>query len=531
MKRPQKRPTKQRKSPRSLRLESLEGRSLLAGISGLSLWQNPEWAVDLDANGTVGPSDALVAVNALNQGLGGTFAGSFAPPGFGHHRGPGGPGGPGGQMGLADSLFLDSNGDSQLSPLDALMVINCLNNGDSSSPPSTDTSTDQQVDQIGADATTLDLTNGATRVHSAINADGDKDVFQVTADKSQLNVAIFTRSGAELTVAVTDDSGTEVGSATTTADARHSHVSVDVAVAAGANYYIVISGAAGDTGKYSVQVVNYDPVDVGDDDSTDDSTTDSSSTDGSSTDDSSTDDSSSTTDSNASAESEGTDGSTDSSSSTDTTDSTTTDSTTTTTSTDGTTTTSTDGTTTTNAGTDSTSDPPCVPPDGTAAGLPTPEELFAKIDSNGDGSITADELAALPGVTASADTIANFVTKLDADNSGGISIDEIGVGLLVRLNNIALPRPEEHGGSRPGGPEFEGHDHGHHGGPGSTPTPQQLFAKLDADTSSTLSLDEFKSFRLPPPLAAQIDKIFAALDADGDGFLSLAEFLGPEQVA
>src|SRR5262245_28712744 len=65
---------------RGLNLEHLESRSLLAGLIAESPWQNPLDANDLDCDGAISPSDALTAINAINSGVSGDFAGRFAPP-------------------------------------------------------------------------------------------------------------------------------------------------------------------------------------------------------------------------------------------------------------------------------------------------------------------------------------------------------------------------------------------------------------------------------------------------------------------
>src|SRR5262245_25775290 len=95
---------------RGLRLERLETRSLLAGLIGESPWQNPLDANDLDCDGALSPSDALVAINAINGGASGEFSGHFAPPQLK------------GDFENAADAFLDADGDGMLSPSDPLTV-------------------------------------------------------------------------------------------------------------------------------------------------------------------------------------------------------------------------------------------------------------------------------------------------------------------------------------------------------------------------------------------------------------------------
>jgi hypothetical protein len=70
-------------------------------------WQNPREPRDVNNDGEISPIDALQVINELNDPQ---FANSVLPP----------------DKPLASS-FLDSNGDGHVSPIDALLVINFLN--------------------------------------------------------------------------------------------------------------------------------------------------------------------------------------------------------------------------------------------------------------------------------------------------------------------------------------------------------------------------------------------------------------------
>ncbi len=90
---------------RGLKVESLEARQLLA--ADLAPNQNPFIAEDVNLDFRVSPLDALLVINALNE----SGARSFAE----------------GEIQSGVSQMLDVNGDNFLSPLDALMIVNRLN--------------------------------------------------------------------------------------------------------------------------------------------------------------------------------------------------------------------------------------------------------------------------------------------------------------------------------------------------------------------------------------------------------------------
>ncbi|MEZ6150055.1 MAG: Ig-like domain-containing protein [Pirellulaceae bacterium] len=92
-------------SGRRLRLESLEARRLLA--ADLSPNHNYFIAEDVNMDFVVSPMDALLVINALNQGGARSF----------------GEGESGGRL----TTLLDVNGDKMLTPMDALTIINRLN--------------------------------------------------------------------------------------------------------------------------------------------------------------------------------------------------------------------------------------------------------------------------------------------------------------------------------------------------------------------------------------------------------------------
>ncbi len=107
---------------RGLKVESLEARQLLA--ADLAPNQNPFIAEDVNLDFRVSPLDALLVINALNE----SGARSFAEGEI--------------ESGVAD--MLDVSGDNFLSPIDALMIVNRLN-GEGEDPVGTFISYSYQI--------------------------------------------------------------------------------------------------------------------------------------------------------------------------------------------------------------------------------------------------------------------------------------------------------------------------------------------------------------------------------------------------
>ena len=226
---------------RGLRLEHLESRSLLAGLIGESPWQNPLDSNDLDFDGAVSPSDALLAINAINSGVSGEFAVRFAPPQLQ------------GEFEHAATAFLDADGDSALSPSDALTVINAINGNAAFKVDVPD------IDQPGSieEAHELSFNNGGfVRVRGVIENADDVDVFQVAVAKSRLHVALFSRGSGELTVTVVNASNETVDSAQIEEDS-HRPAKLNLEVEAGSTYYLKVSGTGG---PYALAVLNFDEM-------------------------------------------------------------------------------------------------------------------------------------------------------------------------------------------------------------------------------------------------------------------------------
>ncbi len=156
------------------------------------------------------------------------------------------------------------------------------------------------------------------------------------------------------------------------------------------------------------------------------------------------------------------------------------------------------------------------------------KQLLAKLDTNGDGSISQDELKTAQSKDGDnkllADLSQNF-TSLDSDSSGGISLDEL----------AALKRPE-HGDRAPdtqladallkaldsNGDGTLSNDELATGlsNAGSNADSTSLFSALDKDSSGSLSVDELAA-ALPVQLSSS--QLFSQLDTDGDGSISQAE--------
>ncbi len=82
--------------------------------TGVTAFQNPNTQQDVDNNNRVEPLDALVVINYLNQGRQATL--------------------PRGASSTAPWSFIDVNGNGEVEPLDALLVINRLNRGAGGEP-------------------------------------------------------------------------------------------------------------------------------------------------------------------------------------------------------------------------------------------------------------------------------------------------------------------------------------------------------------------------------------------------------------
>ena len=229
--------------------ESLESLNLLATMAGDSPWQNPLDPSDLNCDGDVSPSDALVAINAINSGMSGQLDLKSAPPMLA------------GIVKGAVSDFMDVDGDGQLSPADALTVINDLNVGRHNGGGFGNLPTDDQQGNDIAHATPLTLSDrGFAKVKALINSDGDVDVFQVTPTKTQLSVGLFSAASGVMTVSVVDAAGTELDSVSTEAG-KHHPVNLNVTVDTTKSYFLVVSGAAGVTGPYGLTVLNFTDLD------------------------------------------------------------------------------------------------------------------------------------------------------------------------------------------------------------------------------------------------------------------------------
>jgi len=177
------------------------------------------------------------------------------------------------------------------------------------------------------------------------------------------------------------------------------------------------------------------------------------------------------------------------------------------------------------------------------------QQMFSKIDTNGDGKHDADELAAMvANGPQGGPSVEDILASADTDGDGSISESE--------FNNAQQAPPGGMSGAGAMSTEdflsqlFSQADENEDGvidedelaqivamGPKDGPSADELLSQLDADGDGSISETEFSEGPWanqqvqgpppPPPRAedgSETESIFSQLDADGDGAITETEF-------
>lgn len=157
---------------------------------------------------------------------------------------------------------------------------------------------------------------------------------------------------------------------------------------------------------------------------------------------------------------------------------------------------------------------------------PSPERLLSKIDADGSGGVSDTELQGLlddvaqkTGVSSQA-SAADLVKQYDTNGDGSLNADELG----KTMQNVLPPPPSTmaFAQSRSRDSSTNAAATGEAG--------DDLFGKVDSDGDGAVSQTELQALLeamsggTASKTGVSSDEIFSQLDADGDGSLSEAEF-------
>jgi len=164
------------------------------------------------------------------------------------------------------------------------------------------------------------------------------------------------------------------------------------------------------------------------------------------------------------------------------------------------------------------------------------KQLFAKLDSNGDGAVDQDELNSALSQKSDDGLLVNLSKQfgdLDSDASGGLSAEEMSAmapppplqdqAPNTDLADALISALDTDGDGVISSEELS------NGltSAGSSADSNQIFSALDKNKDGTVSQDELTASLTPPPPPppqhASSDELFSQLDADGDGSISASE--------
>jgi len=131
------------------------------------------------------------------------------------------------------------------------------------------------------------------------------------------------------------------------------------------------------------------------------------------------------------------------------------------------------------------------------------DKLMKSADTNGDGELSADEIAAALGGTTASSDLSAAISKLDTDGDGQLNTSELTAALEAHRS---------------------GHAH-HHARASADDLAAKLIGGADTDGDGSLSLAEVESTLggADSSNSSNVSDGFNKLDTDGDGKLSASE--------
>lgn len=136
---------------------------------------------------------------------------------------------------------------------------------------------------------------------------------------------------------------------------------------------------------------------------------------------------------------------------------------------------------------------------------PDPSQLFSKLDTNNNGSLSLDEFLAGKPQGMSTDDATKLFNSIDAKGTGSITEDQFATSL--KADEAA------HGGKVHGG-------HHHHGGGRAAEAAANMFKQMDTDNNGSVTQAEFLAAKPGDMTDDQATQLFQAIDSSNSGSIT-----------